>query len=43
MRFSRKWACTYKMTRISTAIHPTLLNLQANYSLDIVLSSDGMV
>ena len=28
---------------ISTAIHATLLNLLANYSLDIVLSSDGMV
>ena len=30
-------------TRISSAIHATLLNLLANYSLDIVLSSDGMV
>ena len=25
----RKWAWTYKMTRILPATHPTLLNLQA--------------
>ena len=43
MRFLRKWACTYKMTRFSSEIQPTLLNLLANYNLDIVLSSDGMV
>ena len=42
MRFLRKWACTYKKTRISSAIRPTLLNLLVNYSSDIVLSSDGM-
>ena len=36
-------AYTYEMTRISSATHPTLLNLLANSSLDIVLSSDGMV
>ena len=43
MRFERKWACNYKMTCISSAIHPTLLSLLAKYSLDIVLSSGGMV
>ena len=39
----KKVGLTYKMTRISSAIHPTLLNLLANHNLDIVLSSDGMV
>ena len=37
MRFERNWACTHKMTRISSATHPTLLNLLSNQSLDVVL------
>ena len=43
MRILKKEGLYLKMTRISSATQPTLLNLLANYSLDIVLSSDGMV
>ena len=42
MRFKRKWSSTYKMTRISSATHPALLNLPGRVAQSVTcLATDA--